>query len=171
MRHAPYQLTRRAMYDLVWAKPMTKVAAAFGISDVALKKICDRHRVPASGRGYWARRESGLPVKQTRLYATDYPADEQVFIHGVTDHPAPAVREAIEAHRERPTLHPSPPKPMEPGPVEPLRTIHPSIAPTAQSLRRVKPGPDGSVSALSAGELLFDPEQDEGLNGPHAKMP
>lgn len=60
----PVQLTRRAMYDLVWSKPMTKVAAEFGISDLALKKIRDRHRVPTPGRGYWARKESSQPGKR-----------------------------------------------------------------------------------------------------------
>lgn len=28
------ELTRRAMYDLVWSRPMTNVAEDFGISDV-----------------------------------------------------------------------------------------------------------------------------------------
>lgn len=35
----PYELTRRAMYDLVWSRPMIKVAEELGVSDVALKKI------------------------------------------------------------------------------------------------------------------------------------
>jgi len=48
-------LTRLQLYDLVWSKPMTQVAFSFGISDVGLKKICRRHRVPAPFRGYWAR--------------------------------------------------------------------------------------------------------------------
>jgi hypothetical protein len=47
----PVELTRRTMYDLVWSKPMIKVAEEFGISDVALKKACDRHRVPTPPRG------------------------------------------------------------------------------------------------------------------------
>src|SRR5215475_2277319 len=38
------ELTRRAMYDLVWSRPMTKVAEDLGISDVGLKTICDKHR-------------------------------------------------------------------------------------------------------------------------------
>jgi hypothetical protein len=56
------ELTRLAMYDLVWSGPMTKVAEDLGISDVALKKICGKHRVPAlaqvlgeAGRGQAAR--------------------------------------------------------------------------------------------------------------------
>jgi hypothetical protein len=34
---------------------MTKVAMELGISDVALSKICKKHRVPVPGRGYWAK--------------------------------------------------------------------------------------------------------------------
>ncbi|MBO1905820.1 hypothetical protein KHP60_12145 [Microvirga sp. 3-52] len=33
------------LYDLVWRRPMTKVAAEFQISDVGLAKICDNHRM------------------------------------------------------------------------------------------------------------------------------
>jgi hypothetical protein len=32
----PTELTRRELYELVWARPMTKVAAELGISDVFL---------------------------------------------------------------------------------------------------------------------------------------
>ena len=46
-----HELTRRMLYDLVWSKPMTKVAADLGVSDVALKKTCDKHRVPSPPRG------------------------------------------------------------------------------------------------------------------------
>jgi hypothetical protein len=38
-------LTRKELFDLVWEKPMTKVAADFAISDVGLKKICTKHRM------------------------------------------------------------------------------------------------------------------------------
>ena len=61
------ELTRRAMYDLVWSRPMTKVAEDLGISDVALKKICDKHRVPTPPRGYWAKRDAGKPTKQNSI--------------------------------------------------------------------------------------------------------
>jgi hypothetical protein len=33
---AEQDLTRRALYDIVWSRPMTKVAEEFGISDVGL---------------------------------------------------------------------------------------------------------------------------------------
>jgi len=61
------ELTRKAMYDLVWARPMTKVAEEFGISDVALKKACTKHRVPTPPRGYWAKKDAGKSVRQAHL--------------------------------------------------------------------------------------------------------
>jgi hypothetical protein len=59
-----HTLTRRALFDLVWARPLTKIAADFGISAVALHKICDKHRVPLPGRGYWAKLAAGQKVPQ-----------------------------------------------------------------------------------------------------------
>jgi hypothetical protein len=34
-----HELTRRAMYDLVWSWPMIRVAEDLGLSDVALKRF------------------------------------------------------------------------------------------------------------------------------------
>lgn len=45
-------LTRQELYDLVLFTLMTKLAESFGISDVGLAEICDRHRVPTPPRGY-----------------------------------------------------------------------------------------------------------------------
>lgn len=40
------ELSRRELFDLVWSKPMTKVAADLGVSDVAVHKICVKYRIP-----------------------------------------------------------------------------------------------------------------------------
>ena len=61
------QVSREALYDQVWATPMTKVAKEYGISDVALAKICKKLNVPYPGRGYWRRKETGKTVKQKAL--------------------------------------------------------------------------------------------------------
>lgn len=47
-------LTRKALYELVWAKPRTELAKQFNISDVALGKLCRQMNVPAPPPGYWA---------------------------------------------------------------------------------------------------------------------
>ncbi len=53
------QLTRKALYDLVWAHPMKTVATGLGVSDVALAKHCKKAAVPVPGRGYWACKNAG----------------------------------------------------------------------------------------------------------------
>jgi hypothetical protein len=56
------RVTRRQLYELVWDQPMTKLAAQFGLSDVGLRKICHKHRVPTPPVGYWAKKAHGKRV-------------------------------------------------------------------------------------------------------------
>lgn len=48
------KVTRQRLYDMVWIDPVTIVAARFGISDVALRKLCQRRSIPLPERGYWS---------------------------------------------------------------------------------------------------------------------
>lgn len=59
--------TRQQFYDLVWSKPMTHLAKDFGISDVALHKICRKHNIPNPPLGWWAKKAAGKKVRQTPL--------------------------------------------------------------------------------------------------------
>ena len=68
------RLTREELYALVWARPMTKVAKQFGLSDVALHKICSKHDVPTPPQGYWAKKEFGKPVTVRPLSSKMRPA-------------------------------------------------------------------------------------------------
>ena len=54
---------REELYEKVWNAPMTTVANEYGISDVALGKTCKRLNVPVPGRGYWAKKAAGQPVR------------------------------------------------------------------------------------------------------------
>ncbi len=54
------RLTRERLYDLVWAKLMTRVAKDPGISDVMLARICSQKDVPRPPRGYWANLGSSM---------------------------------------------------------------------------------------------------------------
>ncbi|HEY0468577.1 MAG TPA: hypothetical protein VGC79_30490 [Polyangiaceae bacterium] len=60
-------LMREVLYEQLWKTPMSRLAAEFGISDVALAKICKKLDVPIPGRGYWARVTNGQKVKQPKL--------------------------------------------------------------------------------------------------------
>ena len=54
------ELTREERFRQVWVRPITKVAADNGISDVALKKIRDKHCV------FRAERPKQNPRRQVR---------------------------------------------------------------------------------------------------------
>lgn len=50
---------RELLYQQVWERPMLKVAEEYGISSVALGKICQKLGVPVPGRGHWAKLAHG----------------------------------------------------------------------------------------------------------------
>ncbi|MDO8380134.1 hypothetical protein [Phenylobacterium sp.] len=45
-------MSRQALFEAAWQRPLTDIAAELGVSDVGLRKICDRHEIPTPGRGY-----------------------------------------------------------------------------------------------------------------------
>jgi hypothetical protein len=50
---------RELLYQQVWERPMLKVAEEYGVSSVALGKICKKLGVPVPGRGHWAKLAHG----------------------------------------------------------------------------------------------------------------
>lgn len=61
------RLTRLDLYEKVWSKPLSQLAKEYGLSDVGLAKICDRHHIPRPGAGYWARLAHGQTPNPTPL--------------------------------------------------------------------------------------------------------
>jgi hypothetical protein len=64
---SPYvlaQYDRERLYEEVWSEPTQKVARKYGISDVALTKVCKQLQVPKPPRGYWAKKDAGRHVQQ-----------------------------------------------------------------------------------------------------------
>jgi len=148
----PIELTREELFKQVWERPMTKVAADYGISDVALKKICDKHRIPVPGRGYWAKKAARKAVKHAHFRAVTDPIINRVVIHGspVQDLPE-AVKEAREAatSRER--------RPENKVEVVAMPDdLHPKVARTGRKLEKAKPSMTGLVT--TSGSDLFDLE-------------
>lgn len=58
---------REQLYNEVWSMPLVKLADRYGISDVALGKICRKMNIPRPGLGYWAKVQAGMPLKRTPL--------------------------------------------------------------------------------------------------------
>jgi AcrR family transcriptional regulator len=54
------KITRTALYNRVWSKPLSTVADELGITANGLAKICDRVLVPYPTRGHWAHAEPSV---------------------------------------------------------------------------------------------------------------
>lgn len=72
------RLSRQELYDLVWSEAVSKIAERYNMSDVGLKKICLKHRIPVPPRGYWQKVAAGKKVQKIALPAIK-DADEIVI--------------------------------------------------------------------------------------------
>lgn len=79
-------ISREELYQKVWSVPASRLAADFGISDVALNKTCKRMGIPRPPRGYWARLAAGQeqerlplpPPKEGRALEVKFDLEENV---------------------------------------------------------------------------------------------
>lgn len=76
------RFSRKELYDLVWSEPMKTVAGRLGISDVALKKTCERAAVPSPDRGFWAKKDAGKEPIQAILPERPIGMDDEVVVGG-----------------------------------------------------------------------------------------
>jgi len=58
---------RAELYDEVWKDPVRTVAGRYGVSDVALAKVCRKLEVPLPWSGYWAQVRAGQQVRRPPL--------------------------------------------------------------------------------------------------------
>lgn len=58
---------REKLYEEVWSDPVTKVAIPYGVSDVAIRKVCKSLCIPLPPRGYWAKLRAGKEVMKEPL--------------------------------------------------------------------------------------------------------
>jgi hypothetical protein len=96
------KVTRAELYELVWRTPMSRLAAEFGVSDVALAKTCRRLSVPRPGRGYWAQIAVGREVKRPALGKPPSGTREWAIVER-TENPAPRAPKPEVPKVETPT--------------------------------------------------------------------
>lgn len=145
-------LTRRELYDLVWATPMTKLAESFGLSDVGLAKICERHRVPTPPRGYWAKKEAGARVKQAIFVKANDPVLDRVDINASADRLPEPVRAVLEARREerKARVKEAARVVVMVEPLVPVEAPHPAVTKLVSALRKTKPDKHSDVVSIKA---------------------
>ena len=134
----PQTLTRRELYELVWSRPMTQLAQEFGLSDVGLKKICDRHRVPTPTRGYWAKKEAGKRVKQTIFVEVDEEHLNRIKISASGARLPEEVAAVLKRQRTEKVQTARKPRVEQPAATDPfaISDLHAAIRQTAKALRR-----------------------------------
>jgi hypothetical protein len=134
------RLTRPELHALVWERPIRRLAAEFGLSDVALHKICRKFRVPTPPVGFWAKKAHGKPVKITPLPNPEDSAEILVRESTASNEPEP-IAEA------RATLLASLSAPEERGGRNPI------VESTFTKLRKAKAGRDGLIRSESSAML------------------
>lgn len=58
------RFNREELYDRVWSEPLQKIAKSYSVSDVWMSKACKALRIPVPGRGYWAKKYAGVPLRK-----------------------------------------------------------------------------------------------------------
>jgi hypothetical protein len=86
---------RQKLFDEVWETPVTKLAKAYGLSDVGLRKICVALDVPLPPRGYWAKLAAGKKLPKPALHKTKLPTTYERVINVIE------VDEALEERIEK----------------------------------------------------------------------
>jgi hypothetical protein len=123
---------RAKLYEEVWVDAITTVAKRYGISDVALRKICRKLAVPLPTLGYWAKTAAGkkLPTPPLPKYSGPTEIVRQRY---VSDEPVEPDPEHLVARREFET------KPENRIVVsETLEMPHPLIAATERAFRKLE---------------------------------
>ena len=61
------QMTREALYELVWSTPSSHLATRLGISDKGLNMRCRKQNIPTPPRGYWLKTAEGKAAARVPL--------------------------------------------------------------------------------------------------------
>jgi hypothetical protein len=140
--------TRRELFDLVWSKPMQKLAEELGISDRGLAKICSRHRVPNPSRGYWARVAAGQKIRPTLYREVDDSSLNRIEITATVSEEAREILVKAKADRveRRQTTSSNPVASLLP-----VEKPHRTVTLTARELRKSKSNQYGGIFATGTG--------------------
>lgn len=178
----PRVITRRSLYELVWAKPVQQVAKEFGISDVGLRKACVRNEIPVPYRGYWQKKQNGHAARPLSLPHPKY-ADELVHFDSIetlhdyskprfpwrptskpwgwTGQPAPVVKNVKKPRARKPPARPAPEEPAYDR-LEPVEATDPELESADLELHdRKPPEPDPTPADLPAPPSVAVPGQTE----------
>ena len=74
------EVTRQELYNLVWSKPMSKLALEYNLSDNGLRKICKKHEIPLPLLGHWQKIQYNKEVKIIQL-PKDFKGENSITVN------------------------------------------------------------------------------------------
>ena len=74
------EVTRQELYNLVWSKPMSKLALEYNLSDNGLRKICKKHEIPLPQLGHWQKIQHNKKVKVIPL-PKDFKGEDNITLN------------------------------------------------------------------------------------------
>lgn len=140
MSYKTIRFERQKLFEQVWEKPMTTLAAEYGLSDVGLRKICKRLIVPLPPQGYHLRTHKGQrpplpPIRNGEtIYTTHIYEPEQMSVYE-TPQPVDIPEIAFEELPENRIKV-----------AEALSTPHPLIVEAKSQLKKAKQGRYGRLT-------------------------
>ncbi|MCR6637525.1 MAG: hypothetical protein NVV82_00595 [Sporocytophaga sp.] len=72
-------LTRKELYDLVWAEPISTILKTYFLTDSEFRKICVKMKIPLPKFGYWQKSRAGKKVSVETL-SNDYNGDIEISL-------------------------------------------------------------------------------------------
>lgn len=140
------RLTREQLYELVWSKPLTKLAREYDLSDVGLAKICTRYKIPRPPVGYWTKLAHGYNTKKMPLPESASPKNDLIEITLSSKKSEGSLSEFdVEAFR---TLQNEINEMEVP---EPTKQLHPLLQGTKEALGKTSPDLYGLLHAWREG--------------------
>jgi len=140
MSYKTIRFVRQKLFEQVWEKPMTTLAAEYGLSDVGLRKICKRLIVPLPPQGYHLRTHKGQrpplpPIRNGEtVYTTHIYEPEQMSVYE-TPQPVEIPEIAFEELPENRIKV-----------AETHSTLHPLIVEAKSQLKKAKQGRYGRLT-------------------------
>lgn len=139
-------LSRRELYELVWATPKAQLAKQLDTSPTCVRRACDTHSIPWPEKTYLmtAKRWGTVPPPPP-LPAIDGPSSDEVRLLRrhllVGNWPATLQKRQVSESKTRPKSIPPATQPIE------LSGLHTLVARAGQHLQRVKPDERGWLLA------------------------
>ena len=77
------KISRKELYDLVWAETMTSICTRFGLSDFELRKLCKSMNIPTPPVGYWSKLKYGKSTEIILLPPEQDDVKQSTILHEI----------------------------------------------------------------------------------------